>query len=79
MPIVIGALVTVTIGLVQGLEDLETRGQVKTIQTTALLSQPEYCEESWKLEETCCRSNSSGRPSTNAGVKNFQRSKKFFF
>ena len=35
--IVIGALNTVTIGLVQRLEDLEMRGQVKTFQTTALL------------------------------------------
>ena len=37
IPIVIGALGTVTKGLVQGLEDLEIRGRVETIQTTALL------------------------------------------
>ena len=30
----------------------------------------EYWEESWRLEETCCHSNSSGRPSTGADVKN---------
>ena len=36
-PVIIGALDTVTKGLVQGLEDLEIRGQVETIQTTALL------------------------------------------
>ena len=35
--IVIGALGTVTKVLLQGLEDLEIRGQVETIQTTALL------------------------------------------
>ena len=35
--IVIGTLGTVTKGLVKGLEDLEIRGQVETIQTTALL------------------------------------------
>ena len=35
--IVIGALGTVTKGLVQGQEDLEIRGRVETIQTTALL------------------------------------------
>ena len=35
IPIVIGALGTVTKGLVQGLDDLEIRGQVETIQTTA--------------------------------------------
>ena len=34
--IVIGALGTVTKGLVQGPEDLEIREQVETIQTTAL-------------------------------------------
>ena len=38
MPIVIGVRVTVTKGLVQGLEGLEIRGRVKTIQTTASLS-----------------------------------------
>ena len=37
IPIVIGALGTVTKGLVQGLEDLEITGRVETIQTTALL------------------------------------------
>ena len=37
IPIVIGAFGTVTKGLLKGLEDLEVDGQVKTIQTTALL------------------------------------------
>ena len=37
IPIVIGALGTVTKGLVQGLEDLEMKGPMKTIQTIALL------------------------------------------
>ena len=36
--IVIGALCRVTNGLVKGLEDLEIRGHVETIQTTALLA-----------------------------------------
>ena len=36
IPNVIGALGTVTKRLVQGHEDLEIRGRVKTIQTTAL-------------------------------------------
>ena len=35
--IVIGALGTVTKGLLKGLEDLEIGGRVETIQTTALL------------------------------------------
>ena len=37
IPIVIGTLGTVTKGLVQGLEVLEKRGRVETIQTTASL------------------------------------------
>ena len=37
VPIVIGALSTVTKGLLKGLEDLEIGGRVETIQTTALL------------------------------------------
>ena len=36
-PIVIGAFVTGTKGLLKGLEDLEVGGRVETIQTTALL------------------------------------------
>ena len=38
------------------------------------LDRPEYWEESWKLEETCCHSNSSEKPSFNTGVKNSKRS-----
>ena len=37
IPFVIGALVTVTEGIVEGLEDLEIRGQVEIIQTTVWL------------------------------------------
>ena len=37
VPIVIGALGTVTKGLLKGLEDLEFGGRVETIQTRALL------------------------------------------
>ena len=36
IPIVIGSLIIVNNGLVQGLEDLEIRGRMETIQTTAL-------------------------------------------
>ena len=32
--------------------------------------QPEYWEESWRLEETCCHSDSSEKPSVKADVKN---------
>ena len=37
VPIVIGALGTITKGLLKALEDLEVGGRVETIQTTALL------------------------------------------
>ena len=37
IPIVIGALGTITKGLKQGQEDLEITGRVETIQTTVLL------------------------------------------
>ena len=37
IPILIGALGTVTKGLIQRLEDLEIRGRVETIQNTAIL------------------------------------------
>ena len=37
IPIVIGAFGTVTKGLIPGMEDLEIRRPVETIQTTALL------------------------------------------
>ena len=37
VPIALGALGTITKGLLKGLEDLEVGGRVETIQTTALL------------------------------------------
>ena len=37
IPIVIGALKTIPKSLVKGLKDLEIRGQVESIQTSALL------------------------------------------
>ena len=51
VPIVIGALGKITKRLLKGLEDLEVGGRVETIQMTA---RPEYWDESWRLEETCC-------------------------
>ena len=63
---IIGALGTVTKGLVQGLEDLEIIGQVETIQTTALLRSARILR---RILETC-HSNSSEKPSANVGVKN---------
>ena len=70
VPIVIGALGTVTKGLLKVLEDLEVGGRVETIQTTAFWGRPEYWDESWRLEDNCCHSNSSEKPSANTDVKN---------
>ena len=68
-PIVIGALGTVTKGLIKGQEDLEITGWVETIQTTALLASARILRRvkgtwgdllSLKLNE---------KPSANADVK----------
>ena len=51
IPIVIGALGTVTKGLVQGAEDLEVTERVKTVQTTALLRSTKILrnvQETWR-------------------------------
>ena len=67
VPIVIGALGTVTKGLLKGLEDLEVGRRVETIQTTALLKTARILRG---VMETCCHSNSSEKPSANTDVKN---------
>ena len=74
IPIVIGALGTVIKGLVQGLDDLKISGRVETIQTTALLRSDRILRRVWRFEETCCHSDSSEKPSGNAGVENSQKS-----
>ena len=70
IPIVIGALGTVTKVSVKGLEDLEIKGRVETIRTTTLLTTARILR---RVLETCCHSNFSERPSANADVKNSQR------
>ena len=65
IPIVIGAFGTVTKGLLMDLEDLEVEGRVEHYW-----KRPEYWEESWRLEETCCLWNSSERPSAKTNMKN---------
>ena len=67
IPIIIGAFGTVTKGLLKGLEDLEVGGPFKLLH---YWERPEYWEESWRLEETCCHSDSSEKPSANADAKN---------
>ena len=68
--IVIGALWTTTNGLLKGPEDLEIRGQVETIQISVLLRSARILR--WVLE-TCCYSNSSGKPSANTSGKNSKK------
>ena len=63
VPIVIGALGTITKGLLKGLKDLEVGGRVETIQTTALI------RTARDLRETCYHLNSSEKPSANTDVK----------
>ena len=75
IPIVIDAFGTVTKGLLKGLKDLEVGGRVETIQTKALWEHPEYWEESWRLEQTCCHWKSSERPSALADGKNSKKVK----
>ena len=69
IPIVIGAFGTVTKGLLKGLEDLEVGGRVDPSKRQRYWERPEYWEESRRLEETCCHSDSSEKPSANADVK----------
>ena len=69
IPIVIGAFGTVTKGLLKRMEDLEVGRRVETIQTTALLRTVRILR---RVQETCCHSNSSERPSAKTDVKNSQ-------
>ena len=68
IPLVIGALDTVTKRLIQGPEDLEIRGQVEIIKTTALLRSARILR---RVLKTCCHSSSWGKQSANAGVINY--------
>ena len=70
IPIVIGAFGTVTKGLFKGLEDLEVGGEWRPSKRQHYWERPGYWEGSWRVEETCCHSNSSERPSANTEVKN---------
>ena len=68
---------------------LETRGDLPSLKLQWKTISLSWCEklkwetiliiiiiiDFWKLEETCCHSDSSGTPSANAGVKNSQMSK----
>ena len=58
IPIVIGVLFTVTVWLVQGLEDMTIRARVEIIQIKALLRSTRIQR---RVLETCCHSISSKR------------------
>ena len=70
IPIVIGALRAVYIGLEERLEQLVIRRRIETIETW-----PESPREHWRPEETCRHTDSSKRPLAIAGVKKLARSK----
>ena len=63
IPIVIGVLGTVT------------KGRVETILTPALLRSARILRVVQEIEDTCSHSNFIEKPSANAGVKNWKRSK----
>ena len=67
--IVIGALEIIPKGLVNGLDDLETRGQVEIIQTMSLLRSARILRRVLEIKETCCRSNSIERPLASHTIK----------
>ena len=68
--IVIGALGTVTKGLLKGLEDLEVGWRVETIQTTALLRTARILRRVLETWGHLLSLSSSEKPSANADVKN---------
>ena len=68
---IIGVLSTVAKCLVQGMEDLEIRERVETIETIALLRSDRILRIVMETLEDC-HSDSSGKPSANAGVENSQ-------
>ena len=75
IPIVIGALGTISKCLVKGLEDLESEDKWRPSKLQHCWDQSEYLEESWRLEVTWCHSDSRGTTSAYAAVKNSKMSK----
>ena len=48
-------------------ENLEIRERVETIQTTAFFRLARILRKVWRLEKTCCHSNTCEKPVANAG------------
>ena len=69
IPIAIGVLCTVTKELVQGLEDLEIRWRVETIQTTALLKSARISRRVLETWGDLLSLSFQWKPSAKAGVK----------
>ena len=69
IPIVIGAFGTVTKGFLKGLVIWKLGAERRQSKQQHYWKRPEYWEESWILEETCCHSISSERSSAYADVK----------
>ena len=69
-PIMVGALGTIPKLLMKRLEDLEIRGQVQTIATTALLRLARILRRILETWGTSCQSNSSEKPQALADVEN---------
>ena len=70
--IVSGTFVTVTKGLLKGLEDLEVGGRVETMQTTALLMTARILRRVLETSGDLLSLNSSERQSAKTDVKNSQ-------
>ena len=70
IPIVIGAFGTMTIGLLGACRIWKLAAEWRPSKQQHDWKWPEYWEESWTLEEICCHSISSERPSALADVKN---------
>ena len=70
VPIVIGALGTITKGLLKGLEDLEIGRRVETIQTRALLRTARILRRVLETWGSLLSLKLSVKPSVNADVKN---------
>ena len=69
MPTVIGTLGTISKDLVRELEELEIRGLIKILPTTASLRSDRILR---RVLETCCHLDSSERPSASADVRILQ-------
>ena len=72
IPIIIDALGKVTKGLLKGLEDLKQEDKWRPSKLLHYWDQPEYWEESRRLEESYCHSNFNEIPSANIDLKNSQ-------